>query len=232
MPGNHGRTVTMTSPAVFFTPHQDDETLSMGYAIRNHLRAGRQVHVVLMTDGSNSGVRASTGLSVAEFVAARDDEYRRACRRVGVRPDNIHISPIRPADGALDVAAAESVMLDFLDDFPNADVKTYSPYPATGRHLDHQHAGQALAKLLESDEVETARFYVEPWLRAAFIEANPSVHLAAETTPDLAITQGAFDEYGTKDPSGWKFGIGKASVPSAWTAGRADPTSWYHLPPA
>jgi LmbE family N-acetylglucosaminyl deacetylase len=220
----------MTPPAVFFTPHQDDETL-WGYAIRNHLRAGRQVHVVLMTDGSNSAVRASTGLSVAEFVAARDDEYRRACRRVGVHPDNIHISPIRPADGALDVAAAESVMLGFLESYLEADVKTYSPHAAPGRHADHQHAGQALVGLLEAGEVETGRFYIEPWLRAAFVTANPSVRLFSETTPDLAIMQAAFDEYAMEDRPGWKFGIGKASVPDPWKTGRADPTSWYHMPP-
>ncbi len=42
---------------LFVSPHQDDETLSMGMAIKNHLAAGHNVFVMLVTDGSGSSAR-------------------------------------------------------------------------------------------------------------------------------------------------------------------------------
>lgn len=47
----------MTLPAVYFVPHQDDETLSMSVDILRHIAAGRETHIVLFTDGGNTGAR-------------------------------------------------------------------------------------------------------------------------------------------------------------------------------
>jgi N-acetylmuramoyl-L-alanine amidase len=44
-------------PILYLAPHQDDEILSFGIDIRNELSHGRNVHVILMTDGENSGAR-------------------------------------------------------------------------------------------------------------------------------------------------------------------------------
>jgi N-acetylmuramoyl-L-alanine amidase len=44
-------------PIIYFVPHQDDEILSLGIDIRNELSRGRNVQLVLMTDGENSGAR-------------------------------------------------------------------------------------------------------------------------------------------------------------------------------
>lgn len=44
-------------PILYLAPHQDDEVLSFGIDIRNELSQGRKVHVILMTDGENSGAR-------------------------------------------------------------------------------------------------------------------------------------------------------------------------------
>ena len=42
---------------IYFAPHQDDELLSMGVDICNSIKKGKDVHVVLCTDGSSSGVK-------------------------------------------------------------------------------------------------------------------------------------------------------------------------------
>lgn len=47
----------MGTPAVFLTPHPDDETLSMGAAIAYHVERGRDVHVVSVARGESSGAR-------------------------------------------------------------------------------------------------------------------------------------------------------------------------------
>ena len=41
----------------FFEPHQDDGVLFMGQVAAHHMLAGREVHVVLMSNGSTSNVR-------------------------------------------------------------------------------------------------------------------------------------------------------------------------------
>lgn len=109
--------------AVFLTPHQDDETTSMGAAISNAARAGTHVVVVLLTDGSESGVcyqrygngepvqqqRDAGGLSRPARTLCtdqRDAEFKAAVTRLGadylVRSD-------RKQDGCTDVDVARVV---------------------------------------------------------------------------------------------------------------------------
>jgi LmbE family N-acetylglucosaminyl deacetylase len=215
---------------VFFTPHQDDETLAMGPAVRHHLEAGHDVHVVLMTTGQNSGVFPSTGLSVADFVAARDDEMFRATRQLGVRTANVLVSPLRTEDGQLTVSAAEDIIAAFFAEHPDAWCKSYSNKAAPGRHVDHVASGQAALNLFNAGLFTNYRMYVEPWLTAAFKTANPSVPITAERAAGTAFVQQAFDQYNVHDGVGGKYGIGHQSVPSEFDAGRADPTSWVHVP--
>jgi LmbE family N-acetylglucosaminyl deacetylase len=49
--------IIMTAPAIFYSPHQDDEVLSMSVDILNHVAAGREVIVVLYTTGKGSFVQ-------------------------------------------------------------------------------------------------------------------------------------------------------------------------------
>ncbi|AYA78041.1 hypothetical protein DOE78_23035 [Bacillus sp. Y1] len=44
-------------PIIYLVPHQDDEILSFGVDIRNELSKGRDVHLVLLTAGEESGAR-------------------------------------------------------------------------------------------------------------------------------------------------------------------------------
>jgi N-acetylmuramoyl-L-alanine amidase len=44
-------------PILYIVPHQDDEILSYGVDIRNELSRGRQVHLILLTRGEDSGSR-------------------------------------------------------------------------------------------------------------------------------------------------------------------------------
>lgn len=215
---------------VFFTPHQDDETLSMGPAVRHHLEAGHDVHVVLMTTGQNSAVYPGTGLDVASFVAARDDEMYRATRQSGVRTANVVVSPLRTQDGQLSVSIAQSIIGAFYAQYPDAWCKSYSNRVATGRHIDHIACGQAALNLFNSGQVSNLRLYVEPWLVSAFTTANPTVSLAPERAAGTTAVQRAFDEYKLVDHVADKYGIGYQSVGTEFDAGRTDPVSYCHLP--
>jgi LmbE family N-acetylglucosaminyl deacetylase len=210
---------------LFVTPHQDDETLSMGAAIRNHLEAGHDVHVLLLTNGLGSGVQARIGMDDVAFAAARDDEYRRACRRLGVRFDNIHFADDRPRGGELTAETARAQILAWLDGRTDVWLKSYTDRLGNpSRHPDHEAAGQAAVSLLDSGAVTNLRLYVEPWTTVS------GVTVSAEHAVGTAIVQAALDEYKAKDGVGGKYGIGYQSTPSYFDLVRPSPTSHYHQP--
>jgi len=224
---------------VFFTPHQDDETLAFGPAVRDHLNAVdasghplHDVHIVLMTTGQNSGVfgELTPPLSVADFVAARDDEMLRATRQVGVRTANVHISPLRVEDGALTVEVATSIIQEFYEQFPGAWCKCYSPLDIPGKHPDHLACGQAAAALAApGGPISNQRFYVEPWLAGPFRTAHPSVTLALETVADTTAVERGFAQYALADPVAGMYAIGEKSVGHEFAEDNP-PASYYHVP--
>jgi LmbE family N-acetylglucosaminyl deacetylase len=218
---------------LFVAPHQDDETLSMGSAIRKHLEVGvHDVHVMLLTDGSGSAAQPATGLDTPGFCAARDDEFRRACRALGVRAENVHLPTGRPAGGLLTPELASCLIGCFVAAHPDVWVKTYSNRVAPGRHADHIAAGQAAVNMLTTGVLgaNTVRLYVEPWLIAAWRTANPGVTASPERASSPTRTQRAMDEYGDVDHTGFRYGIGHLSVGSIFTSLRPDPVNYYHVP--
>ncbi|MET8138566.1 PIG-L family deacetylase [Streptomyces sp. NPDC005251] len=45
-----------TAPAIFYSPHQDDEAIGMAGSILEHKAAGRPVYLVLVSKGENGGI--------------------------------------------------------------------------------------------------------------------------------------------------------------------------------
>lgn len=225
---------------VFVSPHQDDETLSMGSAIRKHLEAANpdgspvhDVHVLLLTPGSGSAAQPATGLDDEGFSRARDDEYARACRALGVRFGNIHFAyPGREVgDIALTVDEAQTAIADFMETHPDAWVKTYTNLEVDGRHADHLHTGQAAVNLMQAGVIPpNLRLYIEPWVLPKFRTAHPSVTVGTERCSSVARVQRAFDEYGDVDHLGGRYGIGYLSVGNIFRDRRADPANYWHVP--
>jgi LmbE family N-acetylglucosaminyl deacetylase len=225
----------MTQQAVFFTPHEDDETATLGSAIRHHLEAGIEVFVYLMTTGQNSGVALTEGLSTTDFIAARRDEMFRATRALGVRTDHVIVDPLWVQDGQLTVTLAQDMIEGFVDAHLGTWVKSYTNLPAPGRHADHVACGQAALNLLNSGTIvmDGLRLYVEPWptVLGAFRTAHPTVNLTPErsASPEPFVKQ-AFQEYKVVDAPGGKHGIGHKSVGTEMDALVGDPVSYYHIP--
>lgn len=141
-------------PAIWFSPHQDDEVNSMGVHIKYHVAAGRRCIVVLMTDGGASGV-CPRYPSREEFVAERDREFTTAVTRMGAEPV---IRQDRMPDGTLTEEYALSVMQEYYAQYPNGSFKTMTDQD---NHPDHA----ALGRALRQSDIEDARYYVkrEQW---------------------------------------------------------------------
>lgn len=231
---------TPAPPVLMFAAHQDDIELSLIAPGRELIKQGHDVHAMVLTTGQNSAVRTQLGLDVETFVAARDDEYRRAARYWGVLPQNIHIGLPDPADpgtrvpdGALTADLAATMIAGWLDEHPDGWVKghTWRTYP--GRHADHIAAGAGALLLLQAGSIipNGLRCYVEPYGLDAFKAANPAVHIGLEHVVDTVIMQGALDQYKRDEGGlGLYWGIGYRSVKAAIDLVRSQLTSFYHVP--
>ncbi|NAZ77986.1 hypothetical protein GTQ99_21620 [Kineococcus sp. T13] len=205
-------------PVVFFSPHADDETLTTGPAIERAVAEGRHVVVVLVTDGRASAARELTGLSVAEFSAARDREFLAACAALGVPQEQVFLGHC--VDGALTPALARSVVGTWTGLFPAGAFRTTS---WSDGHRDHAALGAALRDLAPTTGGDV-RFYVKPdeW---ALERERPA--LSSERAPGRRYLA-ACEEYARTDPAAGRYGIGRLSVPDVFALRRASDESRWH----
>jgi LmbE family N-acetylglucosaminyl deacetylase len=208
---------------VFFIPHQDDETLTMAADIRAHFVEGRQVVIVLVTDGSASRARnamcAGKGvcLTVREFVVARNAEQFAAIHHLA---PGAQIFYENYQDGALTQAQATTVITKYVSLFPNGSYKTMSWLDENPDHIALGHALKTMndAGLIPNNDsrFEQNRIYWDTMpVSGLFIAAD-------ETVP------AAYDEFYYWNPPIGRYAIGSQSVPSMFDAARLDPRSKYH----
>ncbi len=217
---------------LYFSPHQDDELLTMGVDIASSVQAGHNVHVILCTDGSASGVRKRLNngkgcslhsgkhtyeVSVKEFISARDTEFLESCRALGVPQEHIHISPRRLPDGKLTAARVEEIMKQSLTEYgEDALVCTISPKNGDAQHKDHKAVGQAAERLLKKGVIRELRLFVEPYHYDDIAEApraipvKPTVKKASGTV-QRKVSQ-AIEAYSRWEPEANRYAVGAHSV--------------------
>ena len=91
-----GRPMELGARTTVFSPHFDDETLGCGGTIIKKKRAGADVRVVFMTDGSASHRHLMSG---AELARIRSAEALAACGVLGVPQE--HVTLLNFEDGSL-----------------------------------------------------------------------------------------------------------------------------------
>lgn len=166
---------------LYFSPHQDDELLTMGVDIcKTCLLPNKEVHVILCTDGSNSPARYrlysckvcpihnkihNYPLSKEEFVNARDCEFISSCKALGVLPENIHIYEKRAVDGSLSVEYAGEIIKHFISIYgKDVEVRTIAPFKyGSYQHQDHYNLGLAATNLFKERAFVKAKFFIEPY---------------------------------------------------------------------
>ena len=221
---------------VFYAPHPDDETLSMCVLIANHVRVGRKVHVVLLSDGRTSGALAAVnarlaaehlpGLTLAQFGAARVREFRAACARLGVPAANVHHENL---PGLLTVASTTPVFRAYQARYPDAGHYTMSWTDPFG---DHGGPGEALRRLRLADPVA---FFDTRWV-VYRIHWRDTVVLARRpwwARPDAVVRAralAAVAEYGVWRPAAGRYRIGYYSVIDQFQALTSDVRNLLHGP--
>lgn len=222
--------VPVNRTVLVFSPHQDDEVLSMGSFVSRAEEKGCDVKAMLCTDGSKSWVREelSNGLgcdfhggkhvyslSVPEFVDARDAEFELSCKALGAECYGTSSSSIRAKDGELTLTQAKSIIRAYLAKYPDAVVCTMSPLVGQNQHSDHRTLGQAALDLYKEGLIKDLRLFVEPYNLSEFLQNNPEVGLcktSAQTERGQAAVVSAVGAYANWSPSSGRYAIGYHSV--------------------
>jgi LmbE family N-acetylglucosaminyl deacetylase len=238
----------MAGPRVYFLePHQDDAALFMAQAIAHHVLAGREVHVVLMSNGSTSQVLgelngtaadptwwagthdpAAEGyapMTAAEFGLARTREWRQSARHLGVPPAQQHLGmDVATSDllpNGITQAYATDVMQYWLDHDLNAGLARPGFYTMWWGDptADHAACGQALRALRLSDpDFADSRWMVKPEQAAAASASVYGVPAALVAEVKLMQKRAAW-AYGAWAPEQGAFAVGMHSVRSYFEGG-------------
>lgn len=219
-----------TQPQVLvMVPHQDDELLIMGPAIRNATSAGRDVRVVLFGLGDGTIVRTrdmpdilGRTPSPEEIGRVRDAEFRRSSQLLGVLEHHVEMARPRQPEKRFTSEASREVMEASLDAHPGSELWTVSEFDA---NPDHAALGLAARELARAGRLtnERATMFVAPWCRGRF--PHPPLH--PERAP-LGYREQQPYRYTDVDADRW--GVGRKSVRSYFRAQLADPVCYrYNL---
>jgi LmbE family N-acetylglucosaminyl deacetylase len=215
----------MEEVILYFAPHQDDEVLSMGIGILESTKLD-DTHVILCTDGSKSSVRGVLNnnkicphhfgihryeLSEEEFILARDKEFYESCKYLGVKYENIHIYKNRTIDGELSIEKSRDIINTYLANYPNAKVRTITPFGCDSQHSDHKNLGLAALELYREGKIENLEFFVEPYFSDEFKDLNKAINLEIKTAEDDNVLRAAMS-YRVWNPKAGRFGVGYYSA--------------------
>ena len=130
--------------------HPDDERV-VGPLLSRLGREGREVHLVIATDGSK-GVREHAGIPAGEPLAtARAKEADCAAKRLGVR--RLHMLGLE--DGALasfaNLGRLRAEITTIITRVQPAAIITFGPEGGTG-HPDHRLVGNVVTQIVQADD--------------------------------------------------------------------------------
>ncbi|MGW0518356.1 PIG-L deacetylase family protein [Crossiella sp. NPDC003009] len=249
-----GTAAAAARPAIFYAPHQDDESIAMAGSIRAHKEAGRPVYLVLLTRGENGGLidiinggcnlgsacpAGDPGhriqLSLDDVVAARTAEFTAAAKRLGVHK----VINMRQPDGAWTdypafVDYVRRTILDFEARYPGASHKLVSGwrdyiYGGDPSEPNKTHAACRDAAESLRGRISDFRFY---WVYGyTFPQHERTADHVQRLTPDqLARKRQALAEYSRWDPSRGRYALGYHSVRLMIDPAAADPNEYVDVP--
>jgi LmbE family N-acetylglucosaminyl deacetylase len=137
-------------PVIAAFAHPDDERV-IGPLLSRMGREGREVHLVIATDGSK-GVRDHARIPAGEALAtARAKEAECAAKRLGVR--QLHVLGLE--DGGLasfaNLGRLRTELTNLIARIQPAAIITFGPEGGTG-HPDHRLVGNVVTEIVQSDD--------------------------------------------------------------------------------
>lgn len=234
-------------PLFIYEPHQDDGVLFAGQVAAHHVLAGREVHVVLMSNGSTSSARGKVNgtqyagawwggthdpdhegyapLTPVQFAEARTREWRASWLQLGVPVERQHFGQNMPGVVTLPDAVGAPYALDtiayWMDLYPDAG---HYAMHWEDPNSDHATCGFALRQRRLADPAMDARWLTKPE-EAAGAGAQPYAVPASLLAEVKMMQRRAAVAYGAWAPEVDSYAIGYHSVftPYFEQALRGDP---------
>lgn len=242
---------------ILVAPHPDDETLGAGVSIAEHAAAGRDVRILLLTRGTNSGAirkinatnfspwwgvdhdpvaEGYTPLTVDEFGAARYREAVAAVGCLGVTEDRIHEASTligEPVlDGQVTADQVKRAIIALADQFGATNPGLWTPSHTVDDNPDHIAAGQASLQLAQQDPIRWAdrRYYMlPPYWSDSRLSQVPSEFWDQPTDALIkARAVNACRSYRSWSPKTGSYAIGYHSVPDMFAVIDANPRCYIH----
>lgn len=229
---NRAKSYMFNDKVVFYSQHQDDETLFAGSAIVDAIEAvGKEnVYIVLITDGNESGVFSSSRYSNLTFkqkIQLRNNEFNAAVNRLGILNENI-VYLNQPENG-IDKNVVINQMLYFEKNLGSVTHITHSYQ--YDYHEQHLTTGRLLYSLYKEGLISDCRFFA----RKEFIHDRTNkllVESVADNSDERNKVLGAIDEYKLDRGDMIREAIGYKSVKKLFDELYSDKfvTSYLHYP--
>lgn len=199
--------------SIFYSPHADDEVLSLGPSILYHKDKGHKIVVVLLSEGKASSAyeklndqlneKELSTISRDEFANARVKEFKKSVEALGVKEEDIFIYQL--PDGDIQKDSVKKIMKEMNERYPSVTNHVMS---YRDPHQDHAATGVALKELMEEDSEFSGLFYI-PVQEHKNIESEGSFKVPDHLIEDF---ENSLNAYRIWDPEDGYYSIGYSSV--------------------
>ena len=220
---------------IFYTPHQDDETLLMSSAILNAIDDDIETVIVCVTDGSKSKAIDTINkrleeedlpqIDIYDFVVARNEELLSATSSLGVKKENVYF--MNRTDGDLNYHDVENIVKKFENKYRNArHISLIGDFFSTTEeekqaHTDHRLIGDVVYDMVKDKKIDGARFI-------SYIEKKEDTKKLSLNSLQKKRYQKAIDSYCIWDPYDGKYSIGYTSIKKLFEFYKDNPVLEYY----
>lgn len=252
-----GTAAAAGKPAIFYSPHQDDEAIGLAGSILEHKAAGRPVYLVLVTKGENGGLAelmnrgdcplgnlcsapghyhklgwAEQG-ATPEVVSARTAEFKLSAKAMGVDK----VIDFKLSDGAwgdYDAFVGQVVqkVRGLIKTYPGASHKFAAGW--LDGNATHKACSDAAYRLVQSGELTDVRFnHIYAYKQRNEADRGRGAQYVLNIpAAQMAAKRKAILAYNTWDPSRNLYSLGYHSVREWLENAYADPREFVYTLPA
>lgn len=226
---NRAKSYIFSEKVVFYSQHQDDETIFAGSAIVDAIKSvGKEnVYIVLISDGDESGVfqgERYKNLSIIEKTRLRNNEFKAATSQLGVLEENLIF--LNQPEKDINEKIVKDTILNFENNSTSITHITHSyKYDIHNQHLK---TGEILYNLYNEGLIKDCRFFGRKELMINISEGL--IESIADNVEEKNKVLSACYEYKIDNQDMIREGIGYKSVSSLFNALTSDPntTSYMH----
>lgn len=228
---NRAKSYIFNEKVVFYSQHQDDETLFAGSAIVDAIKAvgPENVYIVLISDGDESGIFLGDrykNLSTLEKMRLRNNEFKAATSQLGVLEENLVF--LNQPETDLNEKIIKDTILKFENNSSNVTHITHSyKYDLHNQHLK---TGEILYNLYNEGLIADCRFFGRKELMPS--NSKALIESVADNIAEKNKVLMACYEYRLDNQDMIREGIGYKSVKSLFDALTSNPLtpSYLHEP--